>query len=123
MNQIKSKEEFCLNVIEEINLARKDPQQYSSKVRKYAKYFKGEVLRIPEQTPIMTQEGAKAYTECADYLDGLDPLPVLKINASMTKISEDIASEIQKLDKIESVDSLDLGTFIAKYGQIIGKKY
>jgi uncharacterized protein YkwD len=120
MNQAKSKEDFCQKVLEELNFVRKDPQTYASKVRKYAKYFKGEVLRIPEQTPLMTQEGAKAYVECSDFLDEVDPLPVLKVHASLTRIAEDIAAEIQKFDKVEEMDNLNLESHISKYGQIVG---
>lgn len=116
-----SKDEFCQNVLNEVNLARKDPQMYSSKVRKYSKFFKGEVLRIPEQTPIMTQEGSKAYLDCSEFMDDVDPLPVLKIHPGMTKIAEDIAAEIQKFDKVESMDSLNLEAHISKHGQIVGK--
>lgn len=120
MNQTKSKDDFTAKVLDELNLVRKDPQMYASKVRKYAKYFKGEVLRIPEQTPLMTQEGAKAYLECSDALDEVDPLPVLKVHASLTKIAEDIAAEIQKFSQVDQMDSLNLENHISKYGQIVG---
>lgn len=120
MHSKKLKDDYCTQVLDEINSVRKDPQFYASKLRKYSKYFKGEILRIPEHPPIMTQEGSKAYLECSDYLDEIDPLPVLKFHPNLTRIAEDIASEIQKLDKVEGMDNINLEALISKYGEVVG---
>jgi hypothetical protein len=120
MNTKKYKVDFCAQVLEEINSVRKDPQTYASKLRKYAKYFKGEILRFPEHPPIMSQEGAKAYLECSDFLDEIDPLPVLKFHQSLTRIAEDIACDIQKIGKIEEMDNINPEVLISKYGEVVG---
>ena len=78
MERVKNTEDFRLRVIDEINMVRRNPQDYAEKIRKYATYFKGKILKIPETTPIMTTEGPKAFEEASFYLDNLDSLPQLK---------------------------------------------
>ena len=39
----------------------------------------------------------------------------------MINIAEDISEEIQKFDKIESVDSMSLEAHFTKHGQIVGQ--
>ena len=122
MNQDNFKKEFCCKVIEEINLLRKDPASYAAKIRKFAKYFKNQILKVPEQLPILTNEGAKAFKECADFLDKIDPVPILKQHPGLSLISEDVCDVIQKFEKVEEVDLIELEDHIDKYGFVYGNK-
>ena len=41
---------------DEINKVRADPEAYSKKIRDYMKYFDGNILRLPHESGIETQE-------------------------------------------------------------------
>ena len=58
---------FAQKVIEEVNKIRLNPKTYSNKIRGYLSCFQGNVLRIPKQNALMTNEGATAYREAADF--------------------------------------------------------
>jgi hypothetical protein len=120
MEQVKSMEEFRLKVIEEINLVRKNPQDYAEKVRKFATFFKGKILKIPEQIPIMTTEGSSAFEEAACFLDNLDSLAALKYSPGLTHSAHDALIDIQKLEDVDMLGDLNIDTYLDKHGQVIG---
>jgi hypothetical protein len=120
MEQLKHNEEFRLRVITEINQVRTNPQKYAEKIRKYASYFKGKVLKVPEIIPIMTAEGPAAFEEAASFLDNLDKLDPLKYSPGLTHIAHDILTDIQKYDNIDELNDMKLDSYINKHGQIVG---
>ena len=120
MERVKNTEDFRLRVIDEINMVRRNPQDYAEKIRKYATYFKGKILKIPETTPIMTTEGPKAFEEAAFYLDNLDSLPQLKYCPGLTHSAHDALLDIQKLEDVNEMDELNIDTYLEKHGEIVG---
>ena len=67
-----TEETFGERFLKELNLCRKNPQKYSTKLRSYSQYFEKQILKIPNETPIKTKEGFSAFEECAMFLDNLD---------------------------------------------------
>lgn len=120
MEQVRYTEDFRYKVIEEINLVRKNPQEYAKKVRKYATYFKGKLLKIPETIPIMTTEGAKAFEEAAFFLDNLDALEPLKYFPGLTHAAHDALLDVQKLEDIDELANLNIDDYLGKHGSVIG---
>lgn len=120
MEQVKANEEFISKVVDEINKLRHNPQSYAEKVRKYATYFKGKILKIPELIPIMTSEGAEAFEEAAHYLDSLNALPALKFSSGLTHVANEALSDIQKLEDVDKLNDLSVDEYIDKHGEVVG---
>lgn len=121
MDKIKSNEEFRSKLIGELNQCRKDPKTYSKKIESYIPYFKGKVLRLPNITGLMTNEGESAFQEAADYLMSLQPVPSFKYNPGLTHIAHDYMKEIQKYEDLNDAKKINLKSMIAKYGKCIGE--
>ena len=112
---------FTKQVVDEINLLRSNPSNYSEKILKYKDYFEGKILKIPgEDAGIMTKEGAQAYEEAANYLKSLSPINELKPSKGLFKVAKDYLNQLQKID-VEQIDSIDINTIIDKYGNFEGQ--
>jgi hypothetical protein len=120
MNSETLKDELNRTLLNEINFVRKDPQTYASKIRKYMRYFKKEILMLPGMPPILTIEGSKAFEEVSEYLDNLDPLPVLKHNVHLNAISDDVLNDILSVNELENLNSVAVERHIEAHGKIIG---
>lgn len=120
MESVRNNDDFRLKIIEQINSARKEPQAYADKVRKYIQYFKGKVLKIPENIPIMTTEGSVAYEEAAFFLDNSDSLPPLKYCPGLTHAAHDALLDIQKKEDVDSLNEMNIDANLEKHGTVVG---
>jgi hypothetical protein len=120
MEKIKNNEEFRSKLIEELNQCRKDPKKYSEKVRSYIKYFRGRILSLPNMIGLMTNEGADAFIEAAEFLENKNPISKLKYSPGLTHIAHDYMNEIQKFDDISKAKKVNLTSIINKYGVYYG---
>ena len=102
--------DFTSLLIKEINSIRSNPIDYAKKLLTYEKYFRGNVLYLPNQTPILTSEGFSAYRETSNFLMRTIPSGPLIINSYLTRIAEDILNS-----KNENSDEI-----ISKYGKVVG---
>lgn len=121
MMRIKENEEYRIRVIEEINEARTDPKEYAKKIRHVKKFFKGKLLKIPEEIPIMTTEGESAFEEAAEYLEKQQPIKPVKFSKGLTNVSQDAIKKICRMSDIEEVNNIDLESIIDKYGKLVGE--
>jgi uncharacterized protein YkwD len=64
-------------VLDELNLARTDPQRYAEFLAAMRRYFNGNHLEYPGQPILVTREGAPAVDEAVDFLRAIRPLPPL----------------------------------------------
>ena len=103
------KSDFTSLIIKEINYIRSNPIDYAKKLLAYEKYFRGNVLYLPNQTPILTSEGFSAYRETSNFLMRTIPTGPLIINSYLTRIAEDILNSKNDSDEI-----------ISKYGKVVG---
>ena len=115
-----SKEDSIQSLVNEINFLRKDPQTYASKLRKYIRYFKKNILMLPGMPPILTMEGSKAFEEAADFLDKLDPVPVLKQISYLNDVSNDVLTDILSISNLEMLGNINVDNYIDNYGKVIG---
>ena len=120
MDPFKNSDDFRLKILEEINLVRKEPQNYADKIRKYLPLFKGKILKIPESIPILYSEGPKAFEEAAFFLDNCNFVSPLKYSPGLTHAAHDALIEIQHKEEVDSLCELEVEGFIKKHGQVIG---
>lgn len=120
MEKIKSNEEFRSKLIDELNQCRKNPKEYSKKINSYIPYFKGKILRIPNITGLMTNEGAEAFIEAEEYLKNLKPVSPFKYSPGLTHVAHDYMKEIQKYEDLNDAKKINLKNIIDKYGKCIG---
>lgn len=82
-------------VIDEMNLARTQPQQYLPFVEEYKKYYKGKQLFLPgHQKPITTFDGVAAVDDAINFLRTVPPAPPLEIIKGLCLAAKDHAADL-----------------------------
>ncbi len=76
-------------VLDEINLLRKDPAGYATYVKEVRKYYKKEFLSYPGEVMLRTKEGVKAVDECFRELKKTKPLTTLTPKRGLTQAARD----------------------------------
>jgi uncharacterized protein YkwD len=76
-------------VVHELNMARTAPKDYASFLEQYKKYYDKKLLKLPGQTPILTNEGVGAVVEAIRYLRSVKPLPPLNPSKGMSSGARD----------------------------------
>ena len=112
---------FAQKVIEEVNKIRLNPKTYSTKIKGYLSYFQGNVLRIPNQQGLMTNEGPTAYREAADFLLTLPKLQPLTEDEALTSAAQEMATELSHYDEFEQMDGINRDNILEKYGHYEGQ--
>ena len=112
---------FAQKVVEEVNKIRLNPKTYSNKIRGYLSCFQGNVLRIPKQPGLMTQEGPTAYREAADFLLSLPKLQPLTLDNALNSAAQDMATELSHYEEFEQMDSINRDSILEKYGHYEGQ--
>jgi uncharacterized protein YkwD len=82
-------------IIDEMNLARANPQQYAAYVAEFKSYYKGNQLTLPGRTQaLLTTEGPAAVDEAISFLRAAKPLPPMAINRGMCLAAKDHANDM-----------------------------
>jgi uncharacterized protein YkwD len=76
-------------VVHELNMARTAPKDYASFLEQYKKYYDKKLLKLPGQTPILTNEGVWAVVEAIRFLRSVKPLPPLNPSKGMSSGARD----------------------------------
>jgi uncharacterized protein YkwD len=76
-------------VVHELNMARTAPKDYASFLEQYKKYYDKKLLKLPGQTPILTNEGVGAVVEAIRFLRSVKPLPPLNPSKGMSSGASD----------------------------------
>ena len=112
---------FCKQIFDEINSARKDPNQYAEKVLKYVEYFDGTTLKIPgKDAYISTKEGAEAYKELADFLKSSQGMEPFEPSKGLFKIANEFLNSSQSYE-VDQMDKIDTVKIMEKYGNFKGE--
>lgn len=113
--------DYVKNILNELNLVRTDPKSFAAKIRNYEQYFKGNILRIPGQNGIKTNEGYAAFKEAAEFLEKQIPIGPLIFNTYLNSISDEVFSIIEKSSDADAFNSINIDELISKYGSIAGQ--
>lgn len=82
-------------MIDEMNLARTQPQKYIPFVEEYKQYYKGNQLFLPGSArPIMTFDGVAAVDEAISFLRTVPPVPPLEITKGLCLAAKDHAGDL-----------------------------
>jgi uncharacterized protein YkwD len=82
-------------ILDEMNLARTQPQKYAAFVEQYKAYYKGNQLTLPGRSKaIVTFDGTTAVDEAISFLKAAKPLPPLEINRGMCLAAKDHANDL-----------------------------
>jgi len=70
-------------ILEELNLARTDPQRYATLLEEARKTLSGNQIKLGGAKAITLREGASAVDEAIKYLREIKPLPPLEVSKGM----------------------------------------
>jgi uncharacterized protein YkwD len=116
------------SVVDEINLARSAPKDYASFLEQYKKYYHGKLIKLPDETSLLTKEGVSALVEAVQFLRSVKPVPLLSPSKGMSLAAKDHvkdlgssgASQHGGSDKSQPWDRLNrYGTWQKMIGEII----
>ena len=74
-------------IVRELNLARTDPKTYASFIKAWLPYLDGDLLRLPDRTPVRTKEGGRALKAAIRFLEDakatheLEPMEGMSLGA------------------------------------------
>ncbi|MEC4982893.1 MAG: CAP domain-containing protein [Oscillatoria sp. PMC 1068.18] len=88
-NQVSSLER---EIVEEMNQARANPSAYAAQLEALKQYYDGNLLSLPGQTPLQTEEGVEAVEEAIAFLREAKPLPSLNISTGMSQAARDLVT-------------------------------
>lgn len=82
-------------IINEMNLARTEPQRYAAYVVEFKSYYKGNQLTYPgAKSAILTAEGTAAVDEAINFLKTAKPLPPMTITMGPYLAAKDHARDL-----------------------------
>lgn len=76
-------------IVVETNRARTNPTAYATEIQNMRRYYKGNLLELPGQTPILTTEGVKPVDEAIRFLKSTKPLPPLNVSRGLSLAAKD----------------------------------
>lgn len=76
-------------VLDELNLARTNPQTYAKILEDYRQKFQGRLVKRPGKIDLMTSEGVAAVDEAIRELKARQSLPGLRISRGMSLAAKD----------------------------------
>jgi uncharacterized protein YkwD len=83
------------DIIDEMNLARMEPQKYAAFVEEFKKYYKGNQLTLPgRQKALVMADGLAAVDEAINFLRAAQPLPAMAVNRGMCLAAKDHANDL-----------------------------
>lgn len=81
-------------VLEELNLARTNPQTYAKLLEDYRATFNGKIAKRPGKIDLMTKEGTRAVDEAIAALKRQKPLDAMRPSKGMSKGAMDHVKDI-----------------------------
>ncbi|MDZ7319753.1 MAG: CAP domain-containing protein, partial [candidate division KSB1 bacterium] len=76
-------------VVQELNLARKNPRKYAAYLEKMKPYYDGKLFKRPGRAIVQTQEGRKAVDEAIHFLRSAKPLAPFRVSPGMSQAARD----------------------------------
>lgn len=80
-------------VVKELSDARVRPRAWARELREMRGYMEGKVWRLPERTPLRTEEGLAAIDDTLAFLDAQKPIGPLRFNAGLCEVAAELAQD------------------------------
>ncbi|KRX09133.1 CAP domain [Pseudocohnilembus persalinus] len=106
-------------VADELNKLRANPLSFVPDLEKMLSQFKGQVLHVPGEIALRTNEGPSAVQECIQALKNQSPLPALQYDYDIEKAAKDHANDIgpKGLCDHTGSDGSSMSKRMDRYGQ------
>jgi uncharacterized protein YkwD len=110
-------------VVLELNKVRSDPPRYAKALFSQRKYYEGRRLGYPGETPILTQEGVKAFDEGYQVLLKAASVSLLTPKVGLTRAARDHTLDQGKTGQTghKGRDHSDVSARANRYGKWGGK--
>ena len=110
-------------VLDEINLLRKNPQDYIKYLEEYKKLFKGNTVYLPTYVRFETSEGTAAVDEAIEFLKTAPAAPLLSFSNGLNKAAAQQLADLIENSSLDHAakDGSNLGARLAKYGAVGSK--
>ena len=111
-------------VIKEINEARNNPQKFVGYLEEYRKSLKGNVLHLPNSTPLVMIEGAAAIDDAINDLKKLPKINDLKNSRGLNRVAKSHLEDLIENPKLghKGKDGTLLDQRLLRYG-LVGLAY
>jgi len=122
----KKQTSFTDKVLQQINSARLFPKNYAKTLRSYINYFKGNIIKYPGITPIITTEGPRAFEEAALFLEQQKNLPktcMLTSNKDLDNFCKEMLLDIIDVSNLKHLEEADLNQKLEKIGFLKGSAF
>ena len=110
-------EQLAIDVFNEQNRVRTNPESYIEKLERATKFFKDKIFRHPAELPIETYEGVQAVYDAIEFLKNQNPVEPLQYCPELAQACKDHAKDIgsKGLSSHEGSDGNGLCERIEKY--------
>ena len=110
-------QQLALDVFNEQNRVRTNPDSYIEKLERATKFFKDKIFRHPAELPIETYEGVQGILEAIEFLKKQKPVEALQYSGELSQACKDHAKDIgsKGLSSHEGSDGNGLSERIEKY--------
>jgi uncharacterized protein YkwD len=107
------------SVLDEINLARTNPSAYADILAQRRQYFQGNLLNLPGQISLLTNEGVAALDEAISVLRSTSPLPALSPSQGLSLGAKDHVNDTGPKGIVGHIgtDGSDPTQRVNRYGQ------
>ncbi|MEM9540822.1 MAG: pre-peptidase C-terminal domain-containing protein [Cyanobacteria bacterium P01_E01_bin.42] len=111
-----------LAIINEMNRARTNPNSYADWLERQRRFFNGNILNLPGEDPVETQEGTAALDEAILYLRSLRPLFPFSRSDGMSRGARDLVADQGQSGEEGHTNSDGLGFAerLSQYGSFSG---
>ena len=110
-------QQLALDVFNEQNRVRTNPDSYIEKLERATKFFKDKIFRHPAELPIETYEGVQGILDAIEFLKKQKPVEALQYSGELSQACKDHAKDIgsKGLSSHEGSDGNGLSERIEKY--------
>ena len=110
-------EQLAIDVFNEQNRVRSNPESYIEKLERATKFFKDKIFRHPAELPIETYEGVQGVYDAIEFLKNQNPVEPLQYCPELTQACKDHAKDIgsKGLSSHEGSDGNGLCERVEKY--------
>ena len=88
-------------VVEEINLARTDPQKYVAYLEEYRKYLTDNVLSLPNRKKMIMIEGAPAVDDAINELKKMAKVKSFEVSFGLSKVARQQVADLGENVKLK----------------------